>query len=152
MSYNRLSGNFPHSLTSLTNHLGVAVTIVLSHNSLTGELPENIFHIFLLSKLQLSYNQFSGPLPDFSRASQLTQVHSDVGSEHGYQTDQFLSHSQLLVDHNQFTGNISDLGDISPLSLLDISHNQFSGRLPDSVIVRSPLLVYIDIKGNSSLV
>ncbi|BBN06173.1 hypothetical protein MPTK1_3g19010 [Marchantia polymorpha subsp. ruderalis] len=66
-----------------------------------------------LAYMQLSYNRFSGSLPN--RVGQ----HGDF--------------SILFLDHNQFTGPIPDLLDELPLYNANFSHNHFNGTVPESL-------------------
>ncbi|KAK9057414.1 hypothetical protein SSX86_022249 [Deinandra increscens subsp. villosa] len=59
---NRFSGNFPEFVTDFKS----VKDLDLSGNNLSGEIPNELSRLNLV-KLNLSYNNFSGVLPDFNR-------------------------------------------------------------------------------------
>ncbi|KAJ1406274.1 Serine/threonine-protein kinase, active site [Sesbania bispinosa] len=96
--------------------------LLLHSNSYTGGLKTSgIFSLTNVSRLELSFNNFSGPLPaEISQMSGLT----------------FLS-----LSSNQFSGPIpSELGKLTHLLGLDLSSNSFSGPIPPSLGNLSSLL------------
>ncbi|KAL7086724.1 hypothetical protein ACP275_13G018200 [Erythranthe tilingii] len=78
----------------------------LSHNHLSGTLPHSIPSIFI----DLSFNNFSGPIP---------LLHPNT------------MHFQL--SQNMFSGSISSICTTVPMDLnfLDLSSNQLAGKLPN---------------------
>ncbi|KAH1063446.1 hypothetical protein J1N35_028433 [Gossypium stocksii] len=86
--------------------------INMSFNQISGTFPDNSIRI---NYLDLSSNNFSGPLPHFSLDSM------DMGT--------------INLSKNKFTGPISPICNIThkevSLELLDLSNNQFSGVVPD---------------------
>ncbi|KAL1174767.1 hypothetical protein V6Z11_A04G038900 [Gossypium hirsutum] len=84
--------------------------INMSFNQISGTFPNNSIVIKLLD---LSSNNFSGPLPHFS-------LLGDMGT--------------INLSKNKFTGSISPICNITNedvLTLIDISNNLFSGMVPD---------------------
>mmetsp|Transcript_3785 Transcript_3785/g.8460 ORF Transcript_3785/g.8460 Transcript_3785/m.8460 type:complete len:123 (+) Transcript_3785:835-1203(+) len=59
ISRNRLEGELPSSIGSLTN----LVTIDVSHNDLTSTIPNDIGNLTKLEVLNLGSNSFTGSLP-----------------------------------------------------------------------------------------
>ncbi|KAK6928515.1 Leucine-rich repeat, partial [Dillenia turbinata] len=73
LSSNNLSGEVPEELTSLTR----LYALNLSMNHLTGKIPEKIGNLQLLETLDLSRNQLSGPIPP-SMASMTSLNHLNL--------------------------------------------------------------------------
>ncbi|KAK4387942.1 putative LRR receptor-like serine/threonine-protein kinase [Sesamum angolense] len=89
-------------------------SLVLSGNSYTGGLlSSGIFELQNISELDLSDNDFFGPLPvEISQMSNL---------------------KMLVLADNQFTGSIPHgYGNLSRLQALDLSFNNLSGSIPSS--------------------
>ncbi|CAN1227879.1 LRR receptor-like serine/threonine-protein kinase GHR1 [Linum grandiflorum] len=111
LSKNSLSGAVPASLTrmdSLLNHLN------LSYNSLTGSLPRSITQYPKMTVLDLSSNQFEGPLLSDLLTSPTLQ--------------------ELRLGHNSLSGDIEFVAppnSKSDLQVLDLSHNRLNGYFPD---------------------
>uniref|UniRef100_R7WFK1 Leucine-rich repeat receptor protein kinase EXS n=1 Tax=Aegilops tauschii TaxID=37682 RepID=R7WFK1_AEGTA len=97
----------------LTYHRTLAyfVSIDLSCNSLTGEIPAYITSLVALMSLNLSSNQLSGQIPNMMGAMQ--------------------SLESLDLSQNKLSGEIpSSLTNLTSLSYLDLSYNSLSGRIP----------------------
>ncbi|CAN4086291.1 unnamed protein product [Withania somnifera] len=139
---NIFSRDIPETLVGLSN----LVFLDLSRNNFRGEIQEifgqftqvkflllhgnayaggtvtsGIPNLVNLSRLDLSDNQFSGPLPiELSKMKSL---------------------KFLILSHNHFTGSIpSEYGDIPTLQALDLSSNRLSGAIPPSLGKLSSLL------------
>uniref|UniRef100_A0A453DSX6 Uncharacterized protein n=1 Tax=Aegilops tauschii subsp. strangulata TaxID=200361 RepID=A0A453DSX6_AEGTS len=120
----------------LTYHRTLAyfVSIDLSCNSLTGEIPAYITSLVALMSLNLSSNQLSGQIPNMMGAMQ--------------------SLESLDLSQNKLSGEIpSSLTNLTSLSYLDLSYNSLSGRIPsgpqlDTLSAENQSLMYI---GNSGL-
>ncbi|KAB2055440.1 hypothetical protein ES319_A11G038100v1 [Gossypium barbadense] len=129
---NRFSSLIPESLLNLTNleFLDVSkhsfggeiqkifgrfkqVKFLLLHgNAYTGGIDTSgILKLQNISRLDLSKNQFSGPLP--------------------VEISQMPSLNFLMLSNNQFTGSIPpEYGNFSQLQTLDLSFNRLSGSIP----------------------
>ncbi|GMI76796.1 NEMATODE-INDUCED LRR-RLK 1, Germination Repression and Cell Expansion receptor-like kinase [Hibiscus trionum] len=96
--------------------------LVLHGNSYKGGLDSSgILRLSNLSGLDLSYNNFSVPLP--------------------IEISQMKSLSILMMAHNQFTGNIPlEYGNLLRLQALDLSFNKLSGPIPQELGKLSSLL------------
>ncbi|XP_030542869.2 receptor like protein 26-like [Rhodamnia argentea] len=82
--------------------------LFISHNSFTGQWPTEVFSNTSLAVLELSYNEFGGPIP---LPSPFTFFYCIAG--------------------NNFTGKIPSLiCDASKLEHLDLSNNSLTGSLP----------------------
>ncbi|XP_020228511.1 probable LRR receptor-like serine/threonine-protein kinase At1g74360 [Cajanus cajan] len=104
--------------------------LLLHSNSYTGGLnTSGIFTLTNLSRLELSSNNFSGPLPvEISHMSRLTF---------------------LTLTNNQFTGPVpSELGKLTYLVALELAFNNFSGSIPPSLGNLTSLL-WLNLANNS---
>nr|GMD15533.1 MDIS1-interacting receptor like kinase 2-like [Ipomoea batatas] len=87
----------------------------LSEIYLNGSIPESLFtNLEKLEYLDLSYNNFSGPLsPNINNLSNL---------------------KDLILSHNQFQGEIPySIGQLKDLQVLDISQNLLNSSIPSSL-------------------
>ncbi|XP_034695041.1 receptor-like protein 7 [Vitis riparia] len=107
LSHNYLTGPIPSShLDGLVN----LVTLDLSKNSLNGNLPMPLFFLPSLQKIQLSNNQFSGPLCKFSAVPSVLDT--------------------LDLSSNNLEGQIPvSIFDLQCLNILDLSSNKFNGTV-----------------------
>ncbi|KAM7269758.1 hypothetical protein ACFE04_025255 [Oxalis oulophora] len=88
--------------------------LLLHSNSYTGGIySSGILKLQNISRLDLSYNNFTGPLPlDVSQMSSL---------------------KFLILAYNQFSGNIpTEYGNLPLLQALDLSYNKLNGSIPTS--------------------
>lgn len=114
--------------------LAYFVSIDLSGNSLTGEIPTDITTLDALINLNLSSNHLSRYIP------------TKIGT--------LKSLESLDLSGNKLSGEIpSSLSSLTSLSYLNMSYNNLSGRIPsgrqlDTLNVENPALMYI---GNNGL-
>ncbi|XP_073365923.1 receptor-like protein EIX1 [Aegilops tauschii subsp. strangulata] len=114
--------------------LAYFVSIDLSCNSLTGEIPTYITSLAALMNMNLSSNQLSGEIP-----SMIGTMQSLVS---------------LDLSQNKLSGEIpSSLSNLTSLAALNLSYNSLSGRIPsgrqlDTLNSENPSLMYI---GNNGL-
>ncbi|PQQ19621.1 receptor-like protein 12 [Prunus yedoensis var. nudiflora] len=103
--------NLKSSPQIYTKTLSLVISIDLSGNNLSGDLPEEITKLFGLVVLNLSGNQISGGI--LQDISKLTQLQS------------------LDLSSNRFSGLIpQSLSSLSFLGYLNLSNNDFSGMIP----------------------
>ena len=122
------------SISSSLTSLSSLSTLWLHENTLKGELPSWLGSMTSLRDLDLSYNGFSGSIPqEFSaltdldyfyvRGNQLTgTIPSFVGG--------FTGLYALSLEDNQFTGGIPDVSGLTELEVLNLSGNRLSGGIP----------------------
>ncbi|PPR86339.1 hypothetical protein GOBAR_AA34351 [Gossypium barbadense] len=102
--------------------------INMSFNQISGTFPNNSVHII---HLDLSSNNFSGPLPRFSL--------------------DFMEMGTINLSKNEFTGPVSPICNITGegfLALFDLSNNLFSGVVPDC-FGSFPFLTALNLGDNS---
>ncbi|KAL4606292.1 hypothetical protein ACB092_09G092200 [Castanea dentata] len=153
-----LQGSFPKFLSNASIR-----SLLLSTTNFSGALPDSIGNLTMLSRLDLSSSKFSGLIPSFSMAKNLTQINLSrnnlegsinstrweeliklVNLDLGYNSIggsipmSLFSHpslQKLQLSNNNFSGGLQEF-DISsyPLNTLDLSSNNLEGPLPASVI------------------
>ncbi|XP_074318015.1 receptor-like protein EIX2 [Silene latifolia] len=104
--------------------------IDLSHNNLSGELPDCLSEAGFFSVLDLSNNSFSGQLP--SSLANLSSLQS------------------LHLGHNKFSGKLPlSLCKLTLLSFLDLGDNLFSGEIPQCLGSMLNNLTVLSLRNNS---
>ncbi len=84
------------------------------HQSLTGNVPEELTQLKELTHLDLSKNKLSGTLPDY------------IGN--------FPDLGNFYLDDNNFSGTIpEEMGSLSSLRRLKLNDNNFSGTIPEEM-------------------
>ncbi|KAK3152722.1 hypothetical protein QOZ80_2BG0162700 [Eleusine coracana subsp. coracana] len=108
------------------------VSLDLSDNILSGEIPEEMSYQSGLVNLNLSRNQLTGTIPQ--NISDLQKLES------------------LDLSMNELSGEIpSSLSDLTSLGYLNLSYNNLSGRIPSGKqlqVLANPAYIYI---GNAGL-
>ncbi|EED87757.1 predicted protein, partial [Thalassiosira pseudonana CCMP1335] len=141
---NSLGGTLPSSF----NLLSSLTTLDLSWNrndgnvGITGPLLE-FAELSALTRLDLSHNSFSGPIPDFFLAridifTGLTEVYASSCGMRGEFPSAILQLSSLErldISFNECHGTLpSNIGSsLQSMQLLALHHNSFSGSLPSSL-------------------
>ena len=94
------------------------VSIDLSCNSLTGQVPEEIGLLIALRNLNLSWNHLSSRIP------------SSIG--------ELLALESFDLSHNELSGEIpNSLSDLTSLVSLNLSYNDLTGRIPSGNQLRT---------------
>ncbi|KAI3466750.1 hypothetical protein Pfo_023413 [Paulownia fortunei] len=110
LTNNELSGNIPLSV----KHLHKLQGFYLENNNMRGSIPEGLCDLTRLVELRLGRNQFSGPIPEC------------LGN--------VTSLRLLFLDSNMLTSSIpSSLWRLKDLVELDLSSNSLSGFLPPEI-------------------
>ncbi|KAH0774370.1 hypothetical protein KY290_011507 [Solanum tuberosum] len=124
ISNNKICGQIPNWFSGM--RWDSLMFLNLSHNSLTGHLPQ--FHYYNLQYLDLKFNFLQGPLP-----SSICNMSSLI---------------LLDLSHNYFSYSVPHcLGSMALLTVLDLRRNNFTGSLPP-LCVHSTSLSTIVINGN----
>ncbi|KAK9063927.1 hypothetical protein SSX86_017799 [Deinandra increscens subsp. villosa] len=100
------------------NTLGLVVSLDLSSNRLTGEIPDQITSLLGLVAVNLSRNSLTGPIPEHVGLLRWLDF--------------------LDLSRNHLAGGIPlSLSQLSNLGVLDVSFNNLSGRIPKSTQLQS---------------
>jgi uncharacterized membrane protein YhaH (DUF805 family) len=129
--------------------------LILSGNSFSGTVPEEIRNLKYLQTLDLSQNSFNGSLPSYLiQCKRLKNLVLSRNFFTGFLPDELGNNLVMLqtlnLSHNSFRGLIpGSLGNLSSLrGVLDLSHNRFDGPIPAS-LGNLPELVYINLTYNN---
>ncbi|KAM3300056.1 hypothetical protein ACQJBY_041197 [Aegilops geniculata] len=149
MNY-RLNGSIPREIFKLP---GLSYYLDLSYNSFSGPLPNEVGSLANLNQLILSGNKLSGKIPNsLQNCVVLEQLLLDNNSFQGsipHSLKNIKGLSKLNLTKNKFSGNIPEaLGSISSLHELYLAHNNLSGSIP-SVLQNLTSLSELDISFNN---
>ncbi|KAL5991441.1 hypothetical protein ACLOJK_012350 [Asimina triloba] len=112
------TGRIPDEL----GNLPLLSFLALNSNNFTGPIPASLGRLSNLYWLDLAENQLNGPLPVSTRGSPSPGL------------DQLLHAKHLLLDGNNFTGNIPNtLGLVQSLEVLRLDRNLLSGPVPPNI-------------------
>ncbi|KAM0960982.1 hypothetical protein ACFX13_020736 [Malus domestica] len=144
----RLLGNLSASLGTLDQ----LRTLNLSHNFLKHLLPVSLFHLPNLKLLDLSSNDFSGPIPvDIDLPSvQFIEISYNFlnGSLPASICDSSTQLRTLKLAVNYFSGNLPPgLGNCISLEHLCLAMNNFNGSVPEGIF-RLRKLTQLNIQDN----
>ncbi|KAL1559199.1 tyrosine-sulfated glycopeptide receptor 1-like [Salvia divinorum] len=127
-------------------------TLWLPSRGLVGTMSPSVINLTTLSILNLSHNTLSGPLPDgfFTILHQidlsLNRLSGALTASHNLPNTTTI----LNLSCNSFHGTIpsSFLDKASKLQAFDVSNNSFSGSLPSFVCSSSPSIQRLDFSDN----
>uniref|UniRef100_A0A7I4D5Y0 Protein kinase domain-containing protein n=1 Tax=Physcomitrium patens TaxID=3218 RepID=A0A7I4D5Y0_PHYPA len=134
------------------------VTIIVSDESIIGNLPEGIWNFTSLSSLTLTGNpELKGVLPPFTGSSLLwtlknldlhgNGLHGSIPSTYG---DMLSGLEDLDLSNNRLNGALPEnLGKLEKLWTLKLSHNQFSGSIPRMIFRNLSRLVTMNMSFNA---
>ncbi|XP_028087304.1 MDIS1-interacting receptor like kinase 2-like [Camellia sinensis] len=145
MDGNNLTGSIPFTLGNLNN----LTVLHLFNNSLSGSIPQEIGQLKSLqsltfqtnnltgsipTSLELSSNPLSGPIPaslgDLTNL-EILNLHANRLSSHIPQEfDNLKKLVELVLDENQFFGNLSELCQGVKLHYFTVHHNQLTCTTP----------------------
>ncbi len=122
----RLTGAIPKEL----GELNVQV-LDLSHNKLTGEIPEGLFGLKKLRRLDLSSNRLTGAIPESIENLQYV--------------------FQIKLSNNRLSGRLPEgLGKLPRLTAIFLGNNQLEGELPANFAGEgNKALGYVDVHNNN---
>ncbi|KAL7146365.1 hypothetical protein ABFS83_06G035800 [Erythranthe nasuta] len=161
LSYNNLSGNIPPKSpkyfqqvsvipdSSYVQHHGI---YDLSHNRLSGSIPQELGNCVVLVDLLLNNNMLSGAIPSsLSRLSNLTTLDLSENLLNGSIPREFggsVKLQGLYLGNNVLTGTIPDsLGGLIGLVKLNLSSNMLTGSIPPS-FGKLNGLTHLDLSSN----
>ncbi|XP_049387255.1 receptor-like protein 7, partial [Solanum stenotomum] len=149
ISNNKIHGQIPNWFSGM--RWDSLQFLNLSHNSLTGHLPQ--FHYYNLQYLDLKFNSLQGPLPpsicdmsslillDLSRNNFSNAIPSCLGS--------IANLTVLDLRRNNFTGSLPPLcAHNTSLSTIVVNGNRFEGPVPVSLLKCDSLEV-LDVGNNA---
>ncbi|MED6154585.1 hypothetical protein PIB30_113954, partial [Stylosanthes scabra] len=89
-------------------------TLDLSNCQFNGTLPNSVSNLTHLVYLDLSFNNFTGPLPSFNRSNALTR---------------------FALNHNSFNGTIpsTHFEGLANLVIIDLADNSLDGTVPSTL-------------------
>ncbi|KAJ9705950.1 hypothetical protein PVL29_003862 [Vitis rotundifolia] len=159
LSFNQLSGSIPPGIA----HLDQLKVLILASNILSGELPkfpaiQELFHIDVkrnklwgrlpssmpvslrylsLVYLDLSMNQFSGPIPKALFHSRLNSMllqrnNFSGGVPTAASSTSYAQGSIVDLSHNLLTGELSPI--LAGVETLFLNNNRLIGRVPDEYV------------------
>ncbi|XP_076913205.1 putative inactive leucine-rich repeat receptor-like protein kinase At3g03770 [Bidens hawaiensis] len=145
-----LDGNFFNE--SLPDHLFDSLSnltiLSLKINKLTGHFPYSISKIATITDVVLSHNQLSGKLPDLTTLSNLKLL--DLRDNHLDSELPLLPKSvtTVLLSNNSFSGQIPEqFGQLDQLHHLEVSSNALRGTPPSALFVL-PNITYLNLASN----
>ncbi|KAG8485004.1 hypothetical protein CXB51_021775 [Gossypium anomalum] len=95
----------------LTKTLDIFISMDLSNNQFSGEIPEDVGRLISLQMLNFSYNNFTGPIPASFR--------------------NLVALESLDLSSNKFSGGIpSQMTKLTFLAVLNLSNNKLVGPIP----------------------
>ncbi|KAJ4850388.1 hypothetical protein Tsubulata_050239 [Turnera subulata] len=142
VTYNMLHGNLPRNIC---DHLPNLVSLLLSGNSFSGQIPPDIWKCRRLQKISLSLNYFVGEIPEevgylpmlrilYLGGNNLTGMYDNVMysmvENFAAATEQYLPISDSPICNSPIP---ESLFNISTLVLIDLDANRLSGFLPTSI-------------------
>ncbi|OAY39955.1 receptor-like protein EIX2 [Manihot esculenta] len=139
-----VSGSIPNWFWNMTSILSF---LNFSFNSLEGHIP-NTFKLIPYAIVDLSFNQFTGPVP-LPNALSLDLSHNQFYGSMPENISQVMSSLQILsLSSNQLTGGIPASIVKLSLNVLDLSKNNLAGSIPPNIGNCSSLTV-LDLQKNN---
>mmetsp|Transcript_13291 Transcript_13291/g.42391 ORF Transcript_13291/g.42391 Transcript_13291/m.42391 type:complete len:260 (+) Transcript_13291:963-1742(+) len=117
-----------------TNRVGA---VILSNNSLSGQLPPDVFKLDKMVQFYVDSNKLTGPIPDnVAQAPHLQYLYLNNNQLSGGIPSGMsqLNHLRdLHLSFNQLTGSIEPVTSLPEIVDLYLDHNKFAGSLPSSI-------------------
>ncbi|GKV47919.1 hypothetical protein SLEP1_g54769 [Rubroshorea leprosula] len=135
VSHNQLSGKLPDCMMQWTS----LAILNLANNHLFGKIPSSIGYLHRLESLGLQNNNFSGEIPlSLGNCSALQFLNLNNNSFFGkiptWIGERLSSLIFLLLRSNHFSGDIPlKLCWLKKMTLLDLSNNNLSGNIPSCI-------------------
>ncbi|XP_074295156.1 uncharacterized protein LOC141623024 [Silene latifolia] len=143
------SPGYSAQLAAVTWTLPFLTVLDLTGNNFSGPIPDSFSGLTRLTKLTLSRNSVSGPLPgSLGRLNSLEEIYLDNNALVGPIPRSFsglVGLKRLELQGNKLGGELPDLSRLSSLYLIDLGDNSFSGGFPTSLPAS---LVEVSMRGN----
>ncbi|KAI9117864.1 hypothetical protein K1719_011279 [Acacia pycnantha] len=144
ISHNKIHGELPRSLPES------GVYLDLSFNNLSGPMPQFSPQVLVLV---LTNNRFSGSIYSLCATLQSQLLHLDMSNNlltgklpHCWR--QFISLEVLILANNNFSGEIPySIGTLKKIKTIHLNNNNFSGKIP--TLMDSSSLKFIDYGQNN---
>ncbi|KAM7477804.1 hypothetical protein LguiA_026017 [Lonicera macranthoides] len=149
LRYTKVSGQLPNSI----GNLGMLSTMDLTNSNFTGQIPKSMGKLTQLAYLDFSSNMFTGAVPSLQMSKNLTHIdlssNNLSGSFSFTQFESFVNLAYIDLQWNSFTGRIpSSLFGLPSLKQLQLSNNHFDGSLPEIPNASSSMLDTLELIGN----
>nr|AUT14026.1 membrane-localized LRR receptor-like protein [Nicotiana benthamiana] len=151
ISLANLSDALPSWFSDLPLNLKI---LTLSNNHISGRVSELIVNKQDYMVIDLSSNNFSGPLPQVPTNVRIFYLHKNKfsGSTSSICKSTTGAATSLDLSHNLFSGELPDCWmNMSNLVVLNLAFNNFSGKLPHGILPsfsQCQLLQILDLGGN----
>ncbi|KAH6821486.1 hypothetical protein C2S53_009724 [Perilla frutescens var. hirtella] len=135
LSHNNLSGPIPEEI----GNISVLTYLFLNNNLLSGEIPPSIGRCTLLHKLDLSYNRLTGKVPpDITGLREMRRFlnlsHNQLEGMLPIELSKLENVEEIDLSCNRFNGTIfSQISSCYALKLVNFSNNSIQGVLPESL-------------------
>ncbi|KAI3815225.1 hypothetical protein L1987_14886 [Smallanthus sonchifolius] len=146
LSDNKLSGPIPTSLFSLPN----LQTLNLRSNSFSGTIPPTISTLKSIQTLDISHNSLSGSLPNSLSSLTLTRLDLSFNKLTGPIPKLPLNLLELALRSNSLSGFLSNpsFNELTQLEVVELSDNSLTGTIPSWVFLL-PSLQQLNLANNS---
>uniref|UniRef100_A0A0D3GI51 Receptor kinase-like protein Xa21 n=1 Tax=Oryza barthii TaxID=65489 RepID=A0A0D3GI51_9ORYZ len=140
LSFNRLRGVLPHSLSNLSTSLE---HLAILNNEVGGNIPEGIGRLSNLMALYMGPNLLTGSIPaslgKLSKLNVISLAQNRLSGEIPPTLGNLTQLSELYLSMNAFTGEIPSALGKCPLGVLALAYNKLSGNIPKEIFSSSRL-------------
>lgn len=127
-------------------------SLILTDQGLEGQISSSLGNLTFIKKLDLSYNNFVGPLPILGHLQQLQTLYLNNNHLNGVISDSLANCSNLTnldLSVNSLVGTIPDeLGQLPSLKWLLLGNNKLSGEFPLAILNLSASLQHLSLESN----
>ncbi|XP_020546943.1 LRR receptor-like serine/threonine-protein kinase GSO1 [Sesamum indicum] len=144
-----ISGQVPEWLWDFSPRLQY---LNVSHNQISGKVPDLSSKLSHFPIIDISFNNFSGLLPLFHPTSAILQLSRNMlrGSISSICSINYTNLTLLDLSYNQFSGPLpSCWTSMSRLSILNLANNHLSGEIPQSLGQSNCLFLSLQLQSNN---
>ncbi|CAH1435007.1 unnamed protein product [Lactuca virosa] len=137
ISDNKFSGPIPSSLFSLPN----LQTLNLRSNSFSGTIPSDISNLKSIQALDISHNSLSGSLPNTLSSLPLTRLDLSFNNLTGPIPKLPKNLLELAIKSNSLSGFLPkpSFSDLTQLEVVELSDNSLTGAIPGWFLLQQSL-------------